>query len=200
MLIFIKQLWFSCVFNFDSRTELISTVLMVTFNRRPELSGQSLSRTNPIRRHGACHWAAGLRRGGSRSCVCELFERAAVGYKTEWFGYRRNEHCDVSRNQHNVVWYNVADTGIFTRVCLSAFLSFHRWNHTAGHFILLGIVSVAGLTNPEKSQAFYRVRKDTGPSADHAVSIVFLDCSSVIIMCCELSLTLASASHLPTKS
>ena len=103
VLIFIKQLWLSYMFNFDSRTKLIWIVWMVKFNRRLKLSGQSLSRTNPIRRHSACNWAVGLRRGGSRSCVCELFERAAVGYKTEWFGYRWTEHCDVSRNQHSVV-------------------------------------------------------------------------------------------------
>ena len=89
-------------------------------NRQLKSSGKSSSRDNPNRRHDARAWAVGLRQSGSRICVCVIFERG-VSYKTASLGYGRNERCDASGEQHNVGWYNVADTKTFTRVSVSAF-------------------------------------------------------------------------------
>ena len=89
-------------------------------NRQLKSSGKSSSRDNPNRRHDARAWAVGLRQSGSRICVCVIFERG-VSYKMPSLGYGRNERCDASGEQHNVGWYNVADTKTFTRVSVSAF-------------------------------------------------------------------------------
>ena len=135
-------------------------------------------------------------------CVCVLSDRV-VGSKMALPGYGRIEGCDVSRsrNQHNVGWYNVADTGSFARVCVSAvLLNFSTAGLCSSYFSLSksvfavvshlvktsilyfsGFVSSRDLpalssTNSETSQVLYGVLT---PFADHAVIIAFLHCSSV---------------------
>ena len=76
--------------------------------------------------------------GTAAEVVSACYLNMLLAVKTAWLGYGRIEHCAVSRKQHSVGWYNVADTGSFTRLsCVSACVSFHWWNFPTALLCLL---------------------------------------------------------------
>ena len=82
-------LWFSYLFNFDSTAELpLSGVWTYDSSR------EGKARDHPSRRQGARDWAVGLRRCGSLSCVCVLFEGIFDNKQgMTWIRTDRTLHC-----------------------------------------------------------------------------------------------------------